>query len=155
MTLAILAAAAVVAAASACWLWSLRHRLLVVTVDGPSMEPTYHQGDRVIVRRSGVSALSLGDVVVIEGPNDDGIWPQQRPLLVKWQIKRVVALPGGRVPTDRVPALASHAEGRVPPGKLVLLGDNAANSYDSRYIGYFPADRLLGVVLRPLAQSSR
>jgi signal peptidase I len=39
----------------------------------------------------------------------------------------------------------------VPAGQLVLLGDNHFLSYDSRSVGYIPADRLVGVVLRPVA----
>jgi hypothetical protein len=35
----------------------------------------------------------------------------------------------------------------VPPGKLVVLGDNAAWSHDSRQIGYIPGERLLGTVV--------
>jgi len=34
----------------------------------------------------------------------------------------------------------------------VVLGDNTANSLDSRTFGYIPAERLLGVMLRPLIQ---
>jgi signal peptidase I len=33
---------------------------------------------------------------------------------------------------------------------LVLLGDNPDWSYDSRQFGYFPAERLLGVVVRTI-----
>jgi signal peptidase I len=48
-------------------------------------------------------------------------------------------------------AAAAHPAGRpVPAGKLVVLGDNTARSLDSREIGYIPAERLLGVMLRPL-----
>ena len=54
-------------------------------------------------------------------------------------------------PAETVLAAADPAE-TVPPGKLVVLGDNAARSFDSRQIGYIPADRLLGVVRRPLAR---
>ncbi|GIH02771.1 S26 family signal peptidase [Rhizocola hellebori] len=133
-------------------LW-LRRRLLVVTVDGPSMEPTYHQGDRVVVRRRHAAQLRLGDVVVIERPDDDGTWPAHS-LPQRWLVKRVAALPGGKVPADLAPALAEQAGVDVPPGSLVLLGDNAANSYDSRYIGYFPADRLLGVVRRRMSPTA-
>ena len=33
---------------------------------------------------------------------------------------------------------------------FVVLGDNATWSYDSRAIGCIPAERLLGVMIRPL-----
>ncbi|MEV6653453.1 S26 family signal peptidase [Streptomyces sp. NPDC051219] len=38
----------------------------------------------------------------------------------------------------------------MPRGSLVLLGDHHAVSFDSRRVGYFPADRVLGTVLRRL-----
>jgi type IV secretory pathway protease TraF len=38
----------------------------------------------------------------------------------------------------------------VPRGKLVLLGDNAGASLDSRMVGYFSAALLLGRVARRL-----
>lgn len=67
----------------------------------------------------------------------------------QWLIKRVAAAPGDPVPRPTVPALAHTADGRVHPGRLVLLGDNAAGSFDSRQLGSFPADRVLGVVILP------
>ena len=97
----------------------------------------------------------------------------------EWMIKRVAAVPGDHwpgpvasasavtpassltLPNTVVPAsahpaetvlAAAHPAETVPPGKLVVLGDNAARSFDSRQIGYIPADRLLGVVRRPLAR---
>ncbi|MER7210835.1 S26 family signal peptidase [Streptosporangium sp. NPDC000239] len=41
----------------------------------------------------------------------------------------------------------------MPPGRPVLLGDNQEAGYDSRHVGCFPAERVLGVVLRPLRRS--
>jgi signal peptidase I len=38
----------------------------------------------------------------------------------------------------------------VPPERLVAFGDNLEHSLDSKQIGYFPADRLVGVMLRRL-----
>src|SRR6266545_1800605 len=68
----------------------------------------------------------------------------------RWMIKRVAALPGDPVPRQAVPMLAGRPEDAVPPAMLVLLGDNGSASYDSRQVGYFPADRLLGVAVRKL-----
>jgi type IV secretory pathway protease TraF len=49
------------------------------------------------------------------------------------------------------PSLSADAyDGMVPPGMFVVLGDNAAWSHDSRVIGCVPAERLLGVMIRPL-----
>ena len=59
-------------------------------------------------------------------------------------IKRVAAVPGDPRPEARAPATADRV---APSGKLVQFGDNAAWSYDSRQLGYLPAERLLGVVV--------
>ncbi|WP_078603299.1 MULTISPECIES: S26 family signal peptidase [unclassified Streptomyces] len=135
----------------------LGRRLVAVTVRGTSMEPTYRDGDRVLVRRD--SRFTPGQVVVVERPVPGRGW--HRPPLARdsaahavtgrdWLIKRVAAAPGDPVPHERIPALAHVPETRVPPGRLVLLGDNPAVSFDSRRVGYFPAERVLGAVLRPL-----
>lgn len=140
----------------------LRRRLVVVTVRGTSMEPSYHDGDRVLVRRNLTPAR--GQVIVVEQPTMDDLWcdPPQSAVTAgggwpdgrSWMIKRVAALPGDPVPRELVPALAEVMEERVPPDRLVLLGDNRHASFDSRTVGYFPAERVLGVVLRPLASLS-
>jgi type IV secretory pathway protease TraF len=39
---------------------------------------------------------------------------------------------------------------RIPDGWFAVLGDNAANSLDSRTFGLVPADCLLGVMVRPV-----
>jgi type IV secretory pathway protease TraF len=44
----------------------------------------------------------------------------------------------------------ASSDDRVPSGGLVLFGDNN-HSVDSRALGYFPGERVLGVVLRPLS----
>jgi signal peptidase I len=131
---------------------ALRRQLTLVTVTGESMRPAYTPGDRVLVRRARVGQLRLGQVVVVEEPGRGGTWrtppPRGRAGHHSWMIKRVVALPGDARPEACLPATAGRLGPQVPPGKFVLLGDNAARSYDSRQLGYFPGDRLLGVVLR-------
>jgi signal peptidase I len=60
-------------------------------------------------------------------------------------VKRAAAVPGDPIPAE-VPALRTASQRVVPAGHLVLLGDNRAHSHDSRSLGYYRADRLLGVV---------
>ena len=116
-----------------------RRRLCVVTVNGLSMEPTLLDGDRVLVRRVPLGAVRAGQLVVLTGPAGQ---PGD------WIVKRAVAVPGDPVPRASVPALAAAAEPAVPDGSLVVLGDNARLSLDSRRLGYLPAGRLVGVVIR-------
>ncbi|MEV4132167.1 S26 family signal peptidase [Dactylosporangium sp. NPDC049742] len=141
MRLALLAA---FLAAGAGALLVLRRRFLAVTVTGVSMEPTLRPGDRVLVRRVPLHRVRRGQLVVIRPPA--GLpHPQDSP---PWMVKRAVALPGDTVPIE-VPAL-DDGSGVVPPGRFVVLGDNAGRSYDSRRAGCFRSDALLGVVVRTL-----
>lgn len=124
----------------------LRRTFVIVSVQGGSMAPTLRDGERVVVRRTELSQLRRGDVVVLRppgpagGPADN---PRGRP---GWNIKRVAALPGDPVPDGTHAALAGST---VPPGALIVLGDSA-DSIDSRHRGIFSGDRLLGKAVRRL-----
>ncbi|WP_433467075.1 S26 family signal peptidase [Spirillospora sp. CA-128828] len=143
----------------------VRRRYLVTTVDGPSMEPALHSGDRLLVSRT--RRVRAGQIVVVrirppvldEPPSDhvpvpDGETPAvpvvpehpDGPLL----IKRAIAVAGDPVPVDRVPYLRESRETTVPPGALVVLGDNASTSWDSRDYGFVHAEQFIGVVIRRL-----
>jgi signal peptidase I len=130
---------------------ALRMQFTMVTVTGDSMWPTLMPGDRVLVRRARLGRLRRGQVIVVEAPGADGyrpVAPRGRgPADREWMIKRVAAVPGDPRPGDILPTTAGPL---VPPGKLVVRGDNPAWSHDSRHIGYVPGDRLLGVVVRPI-----
>lgn len=133
--------AVILAVALAC-LWLARRRFLLVTVDGLSMTPALRDGDRVLVQRTTVERLTRGTVVIVQRPADSGSWEGARD---RWIVKRVHSLPGDPIPVHLGPALAG-LRGAVPPGFLVVLGDSPEGSFDSRYIGLVPAERLLGVV---------
>jgi signal peptidase I len=115
----------------------LRRRLLLVTVEGTSMTPTYSPGDRLLVRRVAFAALRRGDAVVLRPP---GAVPPGDP---RYLVKRAAALPGDPVPAG-VPADGPV----VPAGRLAVLGDNAPGSADSRAMGLLPAGSVVGVVVR-------
>lgn len=130
----------------------LRRRLVVITVLGSSMAPTYREGDRVLVYRRPARAIRRGQVVVAERPTSTGEWPTP-PLNGdlagrRWVIKRAVALPGDPFPGDYPRAVARHRGTTVPAGMLFLLGDGGPLSFDSKHVGCFPAARVLGVVVR-------
>jgi signal peptidase I len=153
MTLLVLAGTAAGAALAAA-VWWTRARFVIVTVHGPSMEPAYRDGDRLLVRwtRSGVR---VGAVVVGEqfgGERFGGGAPAGGTR--RWIVKRVAAVPGDPVPAEVRTAAGASAitGGTVPPGAVVLLGENPAHSHDSRSFGLYPADRLLGVVVRKLSR---
>ena len=147
----LIALAALTAATGA--VCAARRMVAVVAVDGPSMEPALAAGDKVLVRRAKVSGIRPGQIVVFERPSPDGAWAARPPRWLadrrEWMIKRVAAVPGDPVP-DGLSAVGIAGQ-RVPDGKLVVLGDNSARSHDSRALGYIPAERLLGVMVRPVA----
>lgn len=125
------------AASGALW---IRTGILVTVVRGPSMLPTYHDGDRLIARRRRWVVPRRGDVVVFRNPRPAGVsGSSEGPLL----IKRV-----GAGPHDAAPA--GMTADRVPAGHLVLLGDNLSQSLDSRQLGFIPVDNVVATVVRRL-----
>ncbi|TWD82827.1 signal peptidase I [Kribbella amoyensis] len=129
-------------------------RLVVVDVRGPSMEPALYDGDRVLVRRAPLTALRTGDLVVVARPHSP-----EFAAAGAWVIKRVAATAGERVPPVIRDSWAENeinfAGEVVPEGRLLLLGDNAARSGDSRHWGFTTGDAVLGVVTRSLRPQAR
>ncbi|WP_025851517.1 signal peptidase I [Paenibacillus ehimensis] len=132
-------------------------------VEGPSMEPNFYTGERLIVNKFiyKFGTPKHGEVVVFHATKD------------KDYIKRVIALPGQkvRVEGDKVyvdnqlvdetylkPALdKAVSEGRpyntrnfpeqtVPEGSVFVMGDNRSNSSDSRdpSVGFVNYDKIVG-----------
>jgi signal peptidase I len=127
----------------------LRRRLMVVAVDGPSMRPTYQDGDRLLVLRTRPGAVRRGQVVIFAPPRSGAM--RNRPIGGRiWLVKRVAAAPGDPVPPGLAPALTGLAGTPVPPGCLVVLGDNPTRSHDSRQDGFLESRRVGGRVLRCL-----
>lgn len=144
----------------------------VITVDGASMEPTYYDGDRVLVTKLAGDA-EAGDVVVITHALD------------KTLIKRVVATEGqvvdfdneqgelivdGQVVSGEVYGtrngitFASESPGdgldfpqTVPEGCVFVLGDHRDDSTDSRKVSVGMVDRknILGKVIFNLYPMSK
>lgn len=141
MTMLGLSLLSVLVALAAVVVW-LRRRLTVVTVSGHSMMPTLLPGERILVRRTPVRRVGRADLVVFARP---------RTAQHSWMIKRVLAIPGDPVPRRDVPVLWGYSEARIPANRLVVLGDNPADSYDSRHFGYVSAEAVLGVVVARLA----
>ncbi|MFF1275856.1 S26 family signal peptidase [Streptomyces marokkonensis] len=129
-----------------------RSRYLVVTVEGASMAPTLLHGERVLVRRVRAARIRTGRIVVTERPTG-GRWDRMR--LPPRLIKRVAAAPGEPLPRAGAPALRDLPEDRVPQGRVVLVGDNPAESLDSRFCGYVRTDQVFGVVVRVLPGPAR
>jgi signal peptidase I len=95
-------------------------------VRGKSMEPTFHDGQVILVGKGGLlfGPLKHGDVVV---------FTRNGQLLVK----RVVALPYETAPDGT----------RVPANHIYVVGDNLEVSEDSRAFGPIPLSSVIGKVL--------
>ncbi|MFB9754782.1 signal peptidase I [Paenibacillus hodogayensis] len=144
-------------------------------VDGPSMKPNFHTGERLIVNKLlyDIRAPKRGEVVVFHATQDKDF------------IKRVIALPGETIkvqgdtvyingqPLDEpylkeVIEQAKQAgrtyndlnapELKVPEGHVFVMGDNRSDSTDSRMIGPVEFGKVVGraeIVFWPLADIGR
>jgi signal peptidase I len=122
-------------------------------VDGYSMEPSLHNGERLLVNKLAyrLGEPERGDIVVFRFPLDPS----------RDFIKRVIGLPGDEIEVrgnrvfvngqplsedyilpDQDPV--SFPNLRVPAGELFVMGDNRGNSDDSRIFGPVKIDLVKG-----------
>lgn len=144
-------------------------------VDGPSMEETLQDGDRLIVLKTGKTWASVtgetflpqrGDIVIFNETSNNELAAHRQ------LIKRVLAVPGERVVVrggsitvynDEFPggfnpdkgseweenvktSTTGSADFTVEPNKVFVVGDNRANSLDSRAFGPVSTDNILGTL---------
>lgn len=169
------AVGAAVGAAGVLGAVAARRALVLITVSGGSMSPTYTDGEKLLVRRGRLRPPQVGDVVVFRHPHLSRAAAPARTAAaetaspgpgmpaahtavprpdVDWMVKRVVAVGGDRVPEEFRHAVgAMDADTTVPAGNLLVLGDNP-KSLDSRQFGYVPAGDVLGVSVRRRPRAS-
>jgi signal peptidase I len=109
----------------------------------------------------GIRDIRRGDIVIFRPPHDED----------KDYIKRCIAVPGDKFDIKNgkvyindkaidepyvkgitrsynfVPDKNNVILGVVPPGKIVVMGDNRENSQDSRFFGYLAIERIKGKAL--------
>lgn len=122
-------------------------------IEGSSMEPTLHNGQRLLVNRlayQNPNEAQRGDIIVFRA------WDQDEDY-----IKRVIGVPGDEIDIRdnhiRVngflldePYIANEPTFGTPdtvilgPGEYYVLGDNRGNSSDSRLHGPLPAGKIIG-----------
>jgi signal peptidase I len=130
-----------------------------VKVEGTSMLPRLHDGERIFVNKLiyyGLPKLQRGDIVVFWYPNDPS----------KSYIKRILGLPGETVEVREGRVFINGKELQEPyldPGLNLshmskppviikehyyfVMGDNRDNSYDSRSWGLVPEKYIYGKAL--------
>ena len=122
-------------------------------VSGLSMEPRIHPGEYVLINTFAyrVGPIARGEIVAFR---HDAVGQSQH------YIKRVIGTPGDRVMIDRgtvrvndTPLVEgyvafrdrrSYPEVTVPAGAVYVLGDNRANSDDSRDWGFVSQSDVIG-----------
>ena len=135
-----------------------------VRVEGESMTPTLQDGQTLLVVRPVFpwNRLRRGDVVVLTPPSPTPGLPADT-----WFIKRLAGMPneelvldGNRVYADDLLLAELSGTGGHPlghsdngrrewwngPDEYFVLGDNPADSRDSRAFGPVPAERIIGRV---------
>jgi signal peptidase I len=140
-------------------------------IEGHSMEPSLHDQELILVDKWTYlfHPPSRGDVIVFIAP----------PVPSQDYIKRVIGIPGDKITiqnttviVDGVPLKETYVDPRnqgntfedknivnmvVPPDDYFVLGDNRANSSDSRVWGFVPKQNIIGraaLVYWPLQQDN-
>jgi signal peptidase I len=126
---------------------------------GRSMEPNYHEAERLLVDRIAprMHWLERGDVVIVKSPSEEGVE----------LIKRLIGLPGdtvelrgGRVVVNgyalEEPYLPPGADSGprsgssawvLGPDQYFIMGDNRSFSQDSRMLGPVGSELIVGRAL--------
>ncbi|HPA73821.1 MAG TPA: signal peptidase I [Spirochaetota bacterium] len=119
------------------------------------------------IRLWGLRGIQRGDIVIFKPPGDDERDFIKRCIAIAGDIFHIneddgyVYVNGRRVeePYVKCPRIVGKnctdyrsfgkraLEGKVPPGHILVLGDNRTNSQDSRYFGYVPLERVRGKAL--------
>jgi signal peptidase I len=132
------------------------------TVHQVSMQPTLHDGDRILLNRLSyrLGEPKVGDIIVLHDPEDSS----------EDLVKRIVGVANDRIEVkggklyrngvaQNEPYLLEQViqedtpEQVVPPGHVFVMGDNRNNSLDSRRFGPISKSMIIGrafVVYWPL-----
>lgn len=136
-----------------CAIFLIRKRVMLVTVSGDSMYPTFWEGDRLLVLKYRSShRYQIGQIVVAHPPYPPGEWRK------KLYVKRLVGLPGDKVvvspenlnnqihvtEANSIDAMGNHIW-RLSDTHCFIQGDSYW-SEDCRAWGPIPVQLLVGTV---------
>ena len=115
----------------------------IVHVDGNSMQPTIMKGDYALVNcYSYVFSLpKKGDIVLVKRKTE-GL-----PDSIDLSIKRITGIPGDTVQFLNAKDSSKNVTATLSEGEYFLVGDNTANSYDSRHYGPMNDSEIIGKVI--------
>ncbi len=143
-------------------------------IEGPSMQPTLHSPQAVLVSRLGISGLTRQAYAATHPEPEMNVngWVPPRGTIVTFihptdperqLVKRVIGLPGEEIAIEAGVVLIdgeplnepyvvfgderSMPRERIPLDAIFVMGDNRPESGDSRLFGPVPRSNLLGVVL--------
>ncbi|MDQ0204201.1 signal peptidase I [Pectinatus haikarae] len=144
----------------------IRHFIVeLYLVDGPSMQPTLVNHERLVVNKFiyRLREPKRGEILIFQYPRDTS----------RDFIKRVIALPGDTIEIkdghvfvnnelQNEPFILSQTRGdypltTIPEGHIFVMGDNRNNSEDSRFtdVGFVPFNLIKGkavLVFWPLSE---
>jgi len=129
----------------------------VYTVEGGSMLPGVQIGDRIVSTRARATRPRRGTLVLYHPPDTNVVQlgrvvasggetielRSHRALVngVPERTKSLVTDASGAADDD---AIADRAPQKIPAGQVFVLGDNRANSHDSRAFGPIPIENIVG-----------
>lgn len=140
-------------------------------VDGPSMQTTLENGERLVVMKLGRTIANVRNTDYIPERDSIIIFDNVEGVGKRQLIKRVIGLPGDRVTVNDGEVRVfnqDHPDGYDPdeghnhganvektqgtvdieikPGEVFVLGDHRDNSQDSRYFGPVPSKKIVGTL---------